>query len=159
MPDGAGVGHRGGIDVGVDGDERRGEVRLQQRRGCHEDAGQAVAALPGRLLDERRLQGIEAVAVSQAPALRRTFTQATVLSSLAFPWTVSALVVSADGARALLHHHRKLDRWLQFGGHCDGDEDVTRVAQREALEVQASFGERLIVASERLEALAQNLGT
>ena len=54
----------------------------------------------------------------------------------AFPahFTGSAFVVSADGARGLLHHHRKLDRWLQFGGHCDGEEDVLSVAQREANE-------------------------
>lgn len=62
-------------------------------------------------------------------------------------FTGSALVVSADGARALLHHHRKLDRWLQFGGHCDGEEDVLRVAQREALEESGIPG--LIVASAR----------
>lgn len=54
----------------------------------------------------------------------------------AFPahFTGSALVVSEDGQRVLLHHHRKLDRWMQFGGHCDGEEDVLRVAQREAWE-------------------------
>lgn len=60
-------------------------------------------------------------------------------------FTGSALVVSADGEKALLHHHRKLDLWLQFGGHCDGDEDVLRVAQREALEESGIEG--LIVAS------------
>src|SRR5580692_8424636 len=49
-------------------------------------------------------------------------------------FTGSALVVGADGGRALLHHHRFLDRWLQFGGHCDGDENVLRVAAREAEE-------------------------
>lgn len=67
----------------------------------------------------------------------------------AFPahFTGSALVLRADGARALLHHHRKLDRWLQFGGHCDGDEDILRVAQREALEESGIAG--LIVASAR----------
>jgi 8-oxo-dGTP pyrophosphatase MutT (NUDIX family) len=70
-------------------------------------------------------------------------------SRSAFPahFTGSALVVDADGSRALLHHHRKLDRWLQFGGHCDGDEDVLRVAQREALEESGIAG--LIVASAR----------
>src|SRR5260221_12532971 len=54
----------------------------------------------------------------------------------AFPahFTGSAFVVSADGACSLLHHHRKLDRWLQFGGHCDGEEDVLSVSQREAYE-------------------------
>lgn len=62
-------------------------------------------------------------------------------------FTGSALVVSADGSRALLHHHRKLDRWLQFGGHCDGDEDIVRVAQREALEESGIPG--LILASPR----------
>jgi 8-oxo-dGTP pyrophosphatase MutT (NUDIX family) len=62
-------------------------------------------------------------------------------------FTGSALVVDADGARVLLHHHRKLDRWLQFGGHCDGEEDIVRVARREALEESGIEG--LIVASER----------
>ncbi|MEI6714429.1 MAG: NUDIX hydrolase [Verrucomicrobiota bacterium] len=60
-------------------------------------------------------------------------------------FTGSTLVVSANGQQALLHHHRKLDRWLQFGGHCDGDEDVLRVAQREAFE--ESGIENLILAS------------
>ncbi|MFA6563026.1 MAG: NUDIX hydrolase [Verrucomicrobiia bacterium] len=61
---------------------------------------------------------------------------------LSFPahFTGSALVVSTDGQRALLHHHRKLDRWLQFGGHCDGDEDVLHVAQREAREESGIAG-------------------
>jgi 8-oxo-dGTP pyrophosphatase MutT (NUDIX family) len=62
-------------------------------------------------------------------------------------FTGSALVVSADGRRALLHHHRKLDRWLQFGGHCDGDEDIARVAQREALEESGIEG--LLLASNK----------
>ncbi|MEO5559761.1 MAG: NUDIX hydrolase [Dokdonella sp.] len=48
--------------------------------------------------------------------------------------TGSAWLVSADGQRALLTHHRKLDRWLQPGGHADGDADLARVALREAEE-------------------------
>jgi 8-oxo-dGTP pyrophosphatase MutT (NUDIX family) len=31
-------------------------------------------------------------------------------------------------------HHRKLDKWLQPGGHCDGDENVLNVAIKEAQE-------------------------
>jgi 8-oxo-dGTP pyrophosphatase MutT (NUDIX family) len=62
-------------------------------------------------------------------------------------FTGSAFVVSADGARGLLHHHRKLDRWLQFGGHCDGEEDVLSAAQREAYEESGIAG--LVVASAR----------
>jgi 8-oxo-dGTP pyrophosphatase MutT (NUDIX family) len=46
--------------------------------------------------------------------------------------TGSAWLVSADGQRVLLMHHRKLDRWLQPGGHADGDTDLARVALREA---------------------------
>jgi 8-oxo-dGTP pyrophosphatase MutT (NUDIX family) len=49
-------------------------------------------------------------------------------------FTGSAWLVSADGARVLLTHHRKLDRWLQLGGHADGDADLARVALREAEE-------------------------
>jgi len=49
-------------------------------------------------------------------------------------FTGSAWVVSADGQRALLLHHRKLDRWLQPGGHADGDGDLAAVALREAVE-------------------------
>lgn len=48
--------------------------------------------------------------------------------------TGSAFVLSADRTRVLLVHHRKLDRWLQPGGHADGEPDVARVALREACE-------------------------
>ena len=67
----------------------------------------------------------------------------------AFPahFTGSALVVNADGSRVLLHHHLKLDKWLQFGGHCDGECDLPRVAAREALEESGIEG--LILASSR----------
>ena len=47
-------------------------------------------------------------------------------------FTGSAWLVSADGARVLLTHHRKLGRWLQLGGHADGDPDLAQVALREA---------------------------
>lgn len=48
--------------------------------------------------------------------------------------TGAAWLVSADGERVLLTHHRKLSRWLQLGGHADGDTDLARVALREAEE-------------------------
>ena len=48
--------------------------------------------------------------------------------------TGAAWLVSGDGARVLLTHHRKLQRWLQLGGHADGDTDLARVALREAEE-------------------------
>ena len=55
-------------------------------------------------------------------------------------FTASALLLDADGARALLTHHRFLDRWLQFGGHCDGDPDVFGAALREAEEESGIAG-------------------
>ncbi|MBC7980842.1 MAG: NUDIX hydrolase [Armatimonadetes bacterium] len=48
--------------------------------------------------------------------------------------TGSAWVVNADGSEVLLTHHRKLDRWLQLGGHADGDCDTLSVAIKEAEE-------------------------
>lgn len=48
--------------------------------------------------------------------------------------TGSAWIVDGSGSRVLLTHHRKLDRWLQPGGHADGDPDVLAVALREGVE-------------------------
>ena len=48
--------------------------------------------------------------------------------------TGSAWLVDTSGTRVLLTHHRKLKRWLQLGGHSDGDPDPLRVATREAEE-------------------------
>jgi len=48
--------------------------------------------------------------------------------------TCAAWILDRAGKRALLTHHRKLNRWLQLGGHADGDSDVHRVAAREAYE-------------------------
>lgn len=48
--------------------------------------------------------------------------------------TGSAWIVSADRTRTLLTHHHKLDKWLQLGGHADGDGDLLAVALREARE-------------------------
>ena len=48
--------------------------------------------------------------------------------------TGSAWVMNADRTKCLLVHHRKLQKWLQPGGHADGDTNVARVAMKEALE-------------------------
>ncbi len=48
--------------------------------------------------------------------------------------TASAWLVDGAGERLLMTHHRKLDRWLQLGGHADGDRDLAAVALREAEE-------------------------
>lgn len=48
--------------------------------------------------------------------------------------TGSAFIVSKDFSTTLLVHHAKLNRWLQPGGHADGDTDVLGVALREGRE-------------------------
>jgi 8-oxo-dGTP pyrophosphatase MutT (NUDIX family) len=48
--------------------------------------------------------------------------------------TGSAWIVSPDRRRTLLTHHFKLEKWLQLGGHADGDPDLLAVALREAEE-------------------------
>ncbi len=48
--------------------------------------------------------------------------------------TGSSWIVDASHQYVLLTHHKKLDRWLQLGGHADGDENILNVATREAEE-------------------------
>jgi 8-oxo-dGTP pyrophosphatase MutT (NUDIX family) len=59
---------------------------------------------------------------------------------LAGHFTASSWLVDASGGRVLLTHHRKLDRWLQLGGHADGDRELARVALREAEEESGLTG-------------------
>ena len=85
----------------------------------------------------------EREAVAQCLALLRDGAQGFVRERLDGHFTASAWLVSADGRRALLTHHRKLDRWLQPGGHADGDADLARVALKEAEEESGLPGLRL----------------
>ncbi len=48
--------------------------------------------------------------------------------------TGSAWLVNRPGSHVLLTHHRKLGRWLQLGGHSDGEPDTLVAAKREAEE-------------------------
>ena len=48
--------------------------------------------------------------------------------------TASVWIVDPSRQRFLLTHHRKLKRWLQLGGHVDGESLIDRAALREAQE-------------------------
>lgn len=48
--------------------------------------------------------------------------------------TGSALLINAAGDKVLLNHHKIFGKWVSFGGHADGEEDVAAVAMREAVE-------------------------
>jgi len=54
--------------------------------------------------------------------------------------TSSAWIVSRQNGAALLTNHRKLGRWLQLGGHADGETDVLASARREAEEESGMKG-------------------
>ncbi len=62
-------------------------------------------------------------------------------------FTGSAWVVNHDYSRVLLTHHKKLNRWLQLGGHADGDTNIQRVALREAREESGTEKIELLIST------------
>lgn len=58
--------------------------------------------------------------------------------------TGSAWIVSPDRRQVLLTHHHKLEKWLQLGGHADGDGNLLEVAWREAREESGLTGVRVV---------------
>jgi len=48
--------------------------------------------------------------------------------------TGSSWVLNPARSHVLMLHHRKLDRWLQLGGHADNDSDIERVVLKETSE-------------------------
>jgi 8-oxo-dGTP pyrophosphatase MutT (NUDIX family) len=48
--------------------------------------------------------------------------------------TGSCFIIDDTGSRLLLHHHRRLNRWLQMGGHLEDGEQPVDAALREGRE-------------------------
>lgn len=48
--------------------------------------------------------------------------------------TGSSWIIDIRNGKTLLTHHNKLNKWLQLGGHADGDCDILEVALKEAKE-------------------------
>lgn len=94
----------------------------------------AYTALRTHLADYGRRWPDEQALVAQFLELLDDPANPLVRERLEGHFTGGAWLVSADGQRTLLTHHRKLGRWLQLGGHADGDEDMARVALKEAEE-------------------------
>ena len=58
--------------------------------------------------------------------------------------TASALVLDESGGQVLLTLHPRLGRWVQLGGHCEGDDDdIVAAALREATEESGVDGLRI----------------
>lgn len=85
-----------------------------------------AAYVPGDAREAAMTERLRAFVGAQAACFERTLAIGHV--------TGSAWIVDRAGTAALLTHHRKLDTWLQLGGHADGDADIRRVALREATE-------------------------
>ena len=49
-------------------------------------------------------------------------------------FTGSAWIINPDKSKILMTHHKKIGKWLQLGGHADGEKDLLKVSQREAIE-------------------------
>jgi len=49
-------------------------------------------------------------------------------------FTGSGWIVSPDKCKILMTHHKIINKWLQLGGHADGEGDLLRVALRESIE-------------------------
>ncbi len=92
------------------------------------------AALRAQLADYARRHPEHAALADEFSTLLDDAENPFLRSRLAGHFTGSAWLVSADGERILLTHHRKLDRWLQLGGHADGERDLAKVALTEAEE-------------------------
>ena len=48
--------------------------------------------------------------------------------------TASAWIIDNGLTHLLFTHHKKLNKWLQLGGHADGEENLVNAATREAME-------------------------
>lgn len=57
--------------------------------------------------------------------------------------TASALLLDAEGSRGLLTLHKKLGKWLQLGGHVDGEGNLALAALRELEEESGLDGIRI----------------
>lgn len=87
------------------------------------------------LLDDYTIRyPLEREMAEQVAAFVRKYENCFERSLLCGHITASGWIVNPGLTHAILIHHAKLDKWLQPGGHCDGDTDVLRVAQKEVFE-------------------------
>lgn len=95
-----------------------------------------VAALPGPPAHEAARRQILDFIDAHPDALHRSCERGHL--------TGSALVVDPWTREVLLLFHAKVQRWLQPGGHADGDADLAHVALREATEETGIEGLRVV---------------
>lgn len=93
------------------------------------------AQLIALLLAHQPYDATEAVHVKDAQDFVSSTVDCSSRATLTGHVTASAWILSPDGKSALLTHHKKLNRWLQLGGHTEDDDDsIQAAAAREARE-------------------------
>lgn len=103
--------------------------------------GQGDPALVGSSEPRAAWHHVAPIHVAQLDEVKRRFFELTALepgaldrSTMPGHLTGSALVFNHDATETLLLFHTKLQRWLQPGGHADGEANLARVALAEATE-------------------------
>ncbi len=76
----------------------------------------------------------ESVFIPRFISLLTDFPDAYQRSLITGHMTASSFIVDQDFSHTLLTHHKKLNKWLQPGGHADGDENILNVAKKEGFE-------------------------
>lgn len=64
--------------------------------------------------------------------------------------TGSCVLLNPTEDNLLMTHHGKLNRWIQLGGHADGDTDMLEVSLKEAQE-ESGIGEIQVIVPEILD--------
>jgi 8-oxo-dGTP pyrophosphatase MutT (NUDIX family) len=116
-------------------------VPLDRARAALRDA--LLRHVPADAAEADDLKEILAL-VEREPACfsRHTFTPGHI--------TGSAFVVCRSTGKVLLHHHRRLNAWLQLGGHDDGERDPRDTALREAAE-ESGLKDLMLLSDEILD--------
>lgn len=111
------------------------------------DHRQPLLELLARHRESRRLMVAELSALQRLVDFVTSTPECFERSHLAGHVTGSAWILDHARERCLLTHHKKLNLWLQPGGHADGDPDIVRVASREAAE-ESGISDLLLASGE-----------
>jgi 8-oxo-dGTP pyrophosphatase MutT (NUDIX family) len=87
-----------------------------------------------KLTDYRAAYPSESKIVLKFENLLNTYPNCFFRNNLPGHLTGSAWIVNTDFSKTLLTYHHKLNKWVQLGGHADGEMNLMQVAKREAIE-------------------------
>lgn len=103
-------------------------------------ADRSIATLIDRLEHHEATSDEQLAVAATMIDFARSHDDALVRSCVPGHFTGSALVVEQGTDRFCVLHHTKLDKWLQPGGHTDGEANLAATALREATEETGIVG-------------------